>query len=64
MINIAICDDENKILADISKKAQSILSDASISTYSEGKSLLNDMIDKSFDIILLDIACDDFLPPV
>lgn len=55
MINIAICDDENKILADISKKAQSILSDASISTYSEGKRLLNDMMDKSFDVILLDI---------
>ncbi len=58
MIKLAICDDEKKILEDMSQKVSNLISEADISLYSGGKKLLEDMKQmkqEGFDILLLDI---------
>lgn len=58
MIKLAICDDEKKILEDMSHKVSSLISEAEISLYNGGKKLLEDMKhmkQEGFDILLLDI---------
>lgn len=55
MLHIAICDDEKKILDDLSQKVKEISEDADITCYSEGRSLIEDIEEKAYDIIMLDI---------
>ena len=55
MIDIAICDDEKKILDDLSQRVNGILEDVDVSCYSDGRSLISDIEKRSFDIIMLDI---------
>ena len=55
MINAAICDDEKKILEDMSLKVKKLVGEAEVSLYSDGKKLLEDMEKQDFDILLLDI---------
>ena len=62
MIKLAICDDEKKILEDMSHKVSSLISEAEISLYNGGKKLLEDMKHmkhEGFDILLLDIDVRD-----
>lgn len=54
-MKIYICDDEPKILSDISLKVKSELADATVSEFASGKSLLEAISENSCDILLLDI---------
>ena len=55
MIKVAICDDENIILEDMSGRVQTILNRAEVSLYSDGAILIRDAVQKGYDLILLDI---------
>ena len=57
MIRLAICDDEKKILEDMSRKVRTAIDGAEVSLYSNGMTLLEDIKRKEegFDILLLDI---------
>ncbi len=55
MYTIFICDDEQKILSDISQKVTAMLPDASVSEFSDGNALLSAITDGSCDILLTDI---------
>lgn len=54
-MKIYICDDEPKILSDISSKVKDTLSGVDISEFTSGKSLLEAIAENSCDILLLDI---------
>ena len=54
-MKIYICDDEPKILSDISSKVKDTLSGFDISEFTSGKSLLEAIAENSCDILLLDI---------
>lgn len=54
-MNIFICDDEPKILSEISSKTKAFLAKADIFEFSDGKILLEAMTDHNCDILLLDI---------
>ncbi len=54
-MKIFICDDEPKILSDISSKVNSSLPDAAVSEFTSGKILLEDITENNCDILLLDI---------
>ncbi len=55
MLRIAICDDEKKIQDDLSQQVKDLSENADIICYSEGKRLMEDIEERSFDIIMLDI---------
>lgn len=55
MYTIFICDDEQKILSDITRKVTAVLPDAAVSGFSDGNVLLEAVTDKRCDILLLDI---------
>ena len=54
-MKIFICDDELKILSDISAKVRSLLPEADISEFTGGNALLEAICENSCDILLLDI---------
>lgn len=54
-MKIYICDDEPKILSDISLKVKSEFADAVVSEFASGKSLLEVISESRCDILLLDI---------
>lgn len=54
-MKIFICDDEPKILSDISAKVRSALPEADVSGYTGGKFLLDAICKNNCDILLLDI---------
>ena len=54
-MKIYICDDEPKILSDISSKVKSEFADAVVSEFTSGKSLLEVISESRCDILLLDI---------
>lgn len=54
-MKIYICDDEPKILSDISAKIRSLLTEADISEFTGGNALLEAICENSCDILLLDI---------
>lgn len=55
MKTVFICDDEPKILADISDKAKKLLNGAEIEGFSKGMELIDRLSEKSCQILLLDI---------
>lgn len=55
MSKIFICDDESKILSDISSKVRSALPEAAVSEFTSGNALLESICENSCDILLLDI---------
>ena len=59
MIKVAICDDEKRILEDMSGKVHELIPDAEVKLYSDGNSLIKDIESDSeshqFSVILLDI---------
>lgn len=54
-MKIFICDDEPKIMSDISAKVRLALPEADISEFTSGKFLLEAITENNFDILLLDI---------
>lgn len=54
-MKIFICDDEPKILSDISAKVSSVLPEAAVSEFTSGNALLKSICENSCDILLLDI---------
>lgn len=54
-MKIFICDDELKILSDISAKVRSVLPEADISEFTSGKFLLDAICKNNCNILLLDI---------
>ncbi|MGN0553437.1 MAG: LytR/AlgR family response regulator transcription factor [Oscillospiraceae bacterium] len=54
-MKIFICDDEPKILSDISSKVKSSLPEAAVSEFTNGNTLLEAITEDSCDILLLDI---------
>ncbi len=55
MIRIAICDDEERIVEELSKRVKEQFSEAEVVCFSEGEMLLEMMREVLFDIVLLDI---------
>ena len=55
MIRIAICDDEKRILDDMSKAVRGILEEVDVAVYLDGQKLIRDIENSPFDIIMLDI---------
>lgn len=55
MLKVFICDDEPKILADISAKVKSLSGDAAAEEFSGGRELLKTLSKESCQILLLDI---------
>lgn len=54
-MKIFICDDEPKILSDISSKVNLFFPEAAVSEYTNGKALLEAIAENNCDILLLDI---------
>lgn len=54
-MQLFICDDEPKILSDITKKVSALLPESEVHTFSSGKELLSRLQTKTCDILLLDI---------
>lgn len=54
-MEIFICDDEPKILSDISSKVRSALPEAAVSEFTSGNALLEAITEDNCDILLLDI---------
>lgn len=54
-MKIFICDDEPKILSDISSKVRSALPEAAVSEFTSGNALLEAITEDNCDILLLDI---------
>lgn len=54
-MNIYICDDEPKILSDISARVKTALSEAVVSEFTGGKALLEAFGENCCDVLLLDI---------
>ena len=55
MVKISVCDDETKIIEDIKRIIEKEITDAEISAYTDGDSLLKRMEEDKYDIVLLDI---------
>ena len=59
MIRIAICDDENRILEDLSRMVLELIPDADISAFGEGRALIDSADKAGYDVVLLDIDMPD-----
>lgn len=59
MIRIAICDDENRILEDLSQMVLELIPDADISAFGEGRALIESAGKAGYDVVLLDIDMPD-----
>ncbi len=59
MHRIFICDDEPKILSDISAKVKAALPDEAVAEFTDGKALLDALLQGDCDILLLDIDMPD-----
>ncbi|MCI9369230.1 MAG: response regulator [Lachnospiraceae bacterium] len=54
-MRIYICDDEEKILQDLSALVNACCSESRISSFSSGKELIHNLYKQNCDILLLDI---------
>ena len=59
MFRIAICDDENRILEDLSQMVLELIPDADISAFGEGRALIESAGKAGYDVVLLDIDMPD-----
>ena len=59
MIRIAICDDENRILEDLSRMVLELIPDADVSAFGEGRALIDSADKAGYDVVLLDIDMPD-----
>ena len=59
MFRIAICDDENRILEDLSRMVLELIPDADISAFGEGRALIESADKAGYDVVLLDIDMPD-----
>ena len=59
MIRIAICDDENRILEDLSRMVLELIPDADVSAFGEGRALIEGADKAGYDVVLLDIDMPD-----
>ena len=59
MIRIAICDDENRILEDLSRMVLELIPDADVSAFGEGRALIDGADKAGYDVALLDIDMPD-----
>ena len=59
MFRIAICDDENRILEDLSRMVLELIPDADISAFGEGRALIDGADKAGYDVVLLDIDMPD-----
>ena len=59
MIRIAICDDENRILEDLSRMVLELIPDADVSAFGEGRALIESAGKAGYDVVLLDIDMPD-----
>lgn len=59
MIRIAICDDENRILEDLSQMVLELIPDADVSAFGEGRALIDSADKAGYDVVLLDIDMPD-----
>ena len=60
MPTVFICDDESRILSDITEKVKSELAGAEISMFSNGVKLLERLSEARCDILLIDIDMPEF----
>ncbi len=58
-IKIYLCDDEPKILSDLSKKVKTCIPDSIIQSFPSGAALLEGLQNEPCDILLLDIDMPD-----
>jgi DNA-binding LytR/AlgR family response regulator len=58
-MRIAICDDENRILEDLSRMVLELIPDADVSSFGEGRALIDGADKEGFDVVLLDIDMPD-----
>ena len=59
MFRIAICDDENRILEDLSRMVLELIPDADVSAFDEGRALIDGADKAGYDVVLLDIDMPD-----
>ena len=59
MFRIAICDDENRILEDLSRMVLELIPDADVSAFGEGRALIESAGKAGYDVVLLDIDMPD-----
>ena len=59
MFRIAICDDENRILEDLSRMVLELIPDADVSAFGEGRALIDSADKAGYDVVLLDIDMPD-----
>lgn len=59
MFRIAICDDENRILEDLSQMVLELIPDADVSAFGEGRALIDSADKAGYDVALLDIDMPD-----
>ena len=59
MFRIAICDDENRILEDLSRMVLKLIPDADVSAFGEGRALIDGADKAGYDVVLLDIDMPD-----
>lgn len=59
MFRIAICDDENRILEDLSRMVLELIPDADISAFGKGRALIDGADKAGYDVVLLDIDMPD-----
>ena len=59
MFRIAICDDENRILEDLSQMVLELIPDADVSAFGEGRALIESAGKAGYDVVLLDIDMPD-----
>lgn len=59
MFRIAICDDENRILEDLSRMVLELIPDADVSAFGEGRALIDGADKAGYDVVLLDIDMPD-----
>ena len=59
MFRIAICDDENRILEDLSQMVLELIPDADVSAFGEGRALIDSADKAGYDVVLLDIDMPD-----
>ena len=58
-MRIAICDDENRILEDLSRMVLELIPDADVSAFGEGRALIDSADKAGYDVVLLDIDMPD-----
>lgn len=59
MFRIAICDDENRILEDLSRMVLELIPDADVSAFDEGRALIDGADKARYDVVILDIDMPD-----